>query len=194
MIATRVFASGMAAALSLSIAAPAFAATSDEVLLTQASFRTDDLCEGKTGAMRGRCIGDVLKRLKALRKEFRDALELERDEWKDAHAHLGVGAEYTKGLQEYTQSVNAKRRLFNEQQRVIEKVFFDEQKAIRTSATSTKPRGYTRQVTAGDLDAAEEKCSRYKDSSALRLCMRQQLRLIDPAATQRGAARVKPIR
>lgn len=194
MTASRLFASGIAAALSLSVAAPALAATSDEILLTQASFRTDDLCEGKTGTLRGRCISDVLKRIKALREEFRDALEVERDAWKAEHAHLGVSTEYSKGLQEYTQGVIAKRKLFNEQQRVLEKVFFDEQKTIRTTSTAGKARGYTRQVETGELDAAKEACSALKDSSAQRLCMRRQLRLIDPEATQRGIARTRRVR
>lgn len=183
---SRICTSGIAAMLSLSMAAPALAVSSDELLDIQTSFRTDDLCNGKTGTLRGRCISDVLKRIKALREEFRDALKIENTEWRSDHSHLGVSAEYKKALQEYTRDVSAKRRLFNEQQRDIEKAFFAEQKKIRTSAKADTPRGFTRTVKAGDMKAATKLCSSHKDSSAQRLCMRRQLRLIDPAARRMG--------
>ena len=184
----RLIASALTAAVALSAAAPAaLAMTSDEVIALQKEFKANDMCADKTQRLRGKCIGDVIKRIKSLRDEFRDALEDERKAWYDANSYLGVSTEYTSAIQKYTQDVLAKRKVFNDQQREIEKKFFDEQKAFLKQNGGSTGSGYTRPVTKTDLETATQKCAKQKDASGLRVCLRTQLRLSDPNARQMGA-------
>lgn len=179
--------------LCFSIAAPAFAKSSDEILAEQKSMSVTTVCEGRDRTLRayGKCVGDALKRINILREEFKDVLEEERKEWYLNHSNLGVSTEYSKALKAYTDEVNAKRKLFNIQQREVEKIFFAAQKAVRAtglSSSSSSSRGSARTpVTSTAEQEAKKKCSYQKDTTALRICMRQQLRLLDPAAKKMGA-------
>lgn len=183
MTSARIFNSAVAAMLCMGIAAPAFAATTDEILAQQKTFQADDICAGRTERNLGKCIGDVLKRIKALRKEFADALDVERKAWYDEHAGLGVSTEYSKALQTFITATAAKRKLFNDQQRIIEKLFFNSRKDVRENATATT-KTYTTDVDATAMEAATLKCAKVSDARGLRLCLRQQLRLLDPATRQ----------
>lgn len=183
MTPTRILNSAVAAMLCMGIAAPAFAATTEEILAEQKTFQTQSICEGRTERNLGKCIGDVLKRIKALRKEFTDALDVERKAWYDEHASLGVSTEYSKALQEFIAATGAKRKLFNDQQRVIEKLFFDSRKDVRENATTTT-KTYTTDVNAAAMEAATLKCAKVSDARGLRLCLRQQLKLLDPTTRQ----------
>lgn len=183
MTITRILNSAVAAMLCMGIAAPAFAATTDEILAEQKAFQANDICAGRTERNLGKCIGDVLKRIKNLRKEFADALDVERKAWYDEHAGLGVSAEYSTALRALITEATAKRKLFNDQQRIIEKLFFNTRKDVRENATATT-KTYTTNVDAAAMEAATLKCAKASDARGLRLCLRQQLRLLDPATRQ----------
>lgn len=190
MMHHKLLSAGISAALCLSLIPVAMAATtSDEVIAKQKAFKAVEMCEDKQGTFRGKCITDVIKRIAMLRDELKDALEIERTEWYKAHASLGVSEDYTKALNEYTKGVTAKRKLFNDQQRELEKIFFAKQKELLSSSksSSSSSSSRARPVTKTDLTSAEEKCAKIKDTTAKRLCMRQQLRFIDPAARKMGA-------
>ncbi len=183
----------MTGVICFSIATPAFAKTSDEILDEQKSFTVNQVCEGRDRTQRayGKCIGDALKRINMLRDEFNDALEIERTEWYESHSHLGVSAEYSQALKEFTTGVTAKRKLFSDQQRAAEKVFFAAQKTVRQeglSSSSNSSRSSLRPVKATDEKAAALKCAKVKDDNGKRLCIRQQLRLLNPGLSQMGAA------
>ncbi len=184
MTITRILNSAVAAMLCIGISAPAFAAsTTDEILAKQKEYQADEVCTGRTDKNLGKCIGDALKRIKALRKEFADALDVERKAWYDEHAGLGVSTEYSTALQEFIAATTAKRKLFNDQQRIIEKLFFNSRKDVRENATSTTTT-YTTNVNAAAMEAATLKCAKESDARGLRLCLRQQLKLMDPATRQ----------
>jgi hypothetical protein len=165
--------------------------TSEEILTELRAMDGNKLCQGQTGRLRGKCITDIIKRLKMLRGEFTDALEIERTAWYNVHSYLGVSDEYKKQLYAYLKLVNDKHKTFNDLQRALEKIFFAEQKAVRTNAnsSSSSSRGFTRSVSKTGMSDASLKCSKVKDDSAKRICLRGQLRLNDPAARQMGASR-----
>jgi len=189
MLHRTLLSAGISATLALSMIPSALALSSDEIIAKQKSFKAIEMCEDKQGTFRGKCITDVIKRIAMLRDELKDALEIERTEWYADHSNLGVSEEYTKALQDYTKEVSAKRKLFNDQQRELEKMFFAKQKELLSnqSSSSSSSRAYTRPVTKTDITNANDKCAKIKDTTAKRLCMRQQLRLIDPAARKMGA-------
>lgn len=188
MLHRTIVSAGLTAALSLSIIPSALALTSDDVLAKQQSLKAVEMCDGKSGTFRGKCITDVIKRIAMLRDELKDALEIERAQWYAEHAHLGVSTEYTKALQAYTKEVSAKRKLFNTQQREIEKIFFTKQKeALRTQQSGSSSSRSGRSINTTDLESAEQKCANQRSDTARRICLRQQLRLMDPAARRMGA-------
>lgn len=185
----RLIAAALTSATLVSMVPVAFAQSSDEILAEQKTMQVEQVCEGRDRSQRayGKCIGDAINRIKLLRDEFKDALEEERTAWYNEHSNLGVSAEYRTALNEYTAEVAAKRKLFNEQQRTIEKAFFDAQKSIRlggvsassSSAASSRP---TTRLTTTTEKEAEAKCANQKNESAIRVCMRQQLRMQTPNA------------
>ncbi len=181
---SRIIASASVAAVCFSSAAPALAATSDDILVKHKAFKAADLCEGRNERDQGRCIGDAIKRMKALLKDFNDALAEERTQWYKDNSSLGATAEYQTALRAYLDEISAKRKQFTQQQREIEKLFFTERKAVRENTASTEKPTYTRKITAADMEAAKEKCAKQTDSSGLRVCLRQQLKLIDPTTRQ----------
>lgn len=188
---TRITSAAVTGTLLFSLAVPAFAKTTDEIIAEQKSFKANELCEGKEGTNRGRCIGDVIKRINILKDEFKDALEEERTAWYLEHSNLGVSTEYRTALNAFLASTKTKRSTFTSQQREIEKLFFALQKEIRKTSSEITPQKehFTRRLTTMDLETATKKCenqSKRKDLRAVRLCVRQQLR--DPAARQMGAA------
>jgi hypothetical protein len=180
---SRIIASVSVAAACFSAAAPALAATSDDFLAEQKAFKASDLCEGRNQRDQGRCIGDAIKHMKALLKDFNDALAEERAQWYKDNSNLGATTEYQTLLRAYLTEISAKRKLFRDQQKEIEKLFFSERKTVREN-TLTEKTTYTRKITSADMDAAKEKCAKQTDSSGLRVCLRQQLKLIDPTTRQ----------
>jgi hypothetical protein len=180
---SRTIASLSTAVICLTSAAPAFAATSDDILVEQKAFVATELCTGRNARDQGRCIGDVLKRMKAMLKDFNDALNEERAAWYKENAALGTGTEYQTALRSYLDSITAKRKLFRDQQKEIEKLFFTDRKTVRENATPEK-KSYTRKITSADMEEAKKKCANQSDASGLRVCLRQQLKLIDPTTRQ----------
>ena len=180
---SRMIASASLAAVCLATASPALAATSDEILTQQKEFQAEELCAGRNARDQGRCIGDAIKRMKAMLKDFNDALNEERDAWYKENGAMGATTEYRTALRAYLDEVSAKRKLFRQQQQEIEKSFYSERKTVRQ--TETKPSTtYSRTITSEDMEAATQKCSKQSDASGLRVCLRLQLRLINPATRQ----------
>jgi hypothetical protein len=172
----RTFVSGaLAAAMSFSLAAPAFAATSDELIEQQRTFQSQDFCNGKTGREVGRCISDVLKDIKDLRDAFHDALRIERRAWDEENAGLGVGTERAAAFKAYMKSVMEKRNTFNSRQHEIEKSFFSTRKIVRKNPAPETP-VEPRKIVQIDMEAAKAKCSVYKKDDAVRVCIRQLVR------------------
>lgn len=179
---TRFLSSLSAVAIGLSILQPAFAAatSTEDVLAELASFDAATICKDREGRNLGKCIGDVVKRIGMLRDDFGQALKAERASWYEANGNLGVSAEYTIKLQQYLDGVKEKRAKFIELQRSLEKTFFAARKQILDSAESDT-KTYSREVKSGDLETAIMKCAKQADSKGLRICLRQQLRLMDPS-------------
>jgi hypothetical protein len=176
----KFIAAAISAASLFSIATPAFAATSDEIIAKQMEFNANEMCGDKTERLRGKCISDVLKNISRLKDEFRDALRKERKAWDEEHETLGISAEYSAALSEYTKTVLEKRKKFDQQQRTLEKSFFAEQQKYRIDNSGTQTRGNAKRISKEEMAAGIEKCAIQKDDSALRVCLRQQLRLQDP--------------
>jgi hypothetical protein len=185
MIPRRILSSLAAVSLSLTVLQPAFAATptTDDILTELRSFDPDTMCEGRTAKDLGRCIGDVVKRLGTLRKDFSQATRTERDAWYTLHGYLGVSSEYSTELQKYLDSTKAKRTEFTELQRTLEKAFFTVRKQVLESS-GTGSTTYSRRLEKTDIETATAKCAKQTDKSGLRVCMRQQLRLLDPRTRQ----------
>lgn len=186
MLARRILSSLVTATMCFSLMQPAMAARSsstatstDEVLATLKAFDPNTICTDRTGKDLGRCIGDVLKRIASLRNDFVQAERKERQAWMDAHGTLGIGTEYRTALQAYSDSVKAKRAEFTKIQRELEKIFFDQRKAILNSVSSGTG-SFTRVIKADDMQNATAKCAKQSDASGLRICLRQQLRLLNP--------------
>lgn len=187
----RASAAALTVLLSLSSVPAAYALTSNEILDEQKAIKGDELCSNKSGDQQGKCISDVLKRIKQLRDDFADALKEERVQWYFANTALGGGEEYAAALAQYTKDAQVKRQLFNAQQREIEKMFFSRQKIVRGSgmtSSSSSSSAYSRKVTSGDMTAAKDKCAKVKDEEGQRICLRTQLRLIDPKSKKMGGA------
>lgn len=185
MISRRLISGLAAVTVSLSVMQPAFAAavSTDEVLAELRTFNPDTICKGRTGKDLGRCIGDVIKRLSYLRNDFSQAMRAERDDWYELHGYLGVSAEYSTKLNEFLDGVKVKRTEFNTLQRTLEKAFFAVRKEILESS-GTGSTTYSRRIEKSDVENATAKCAKQTDRSGLRICMRQQLRLMDPRTRQ----------
>jgi|GEM_PF-6038563 len=183
MTSRRILSSLATVAISLSMMQPAFAAatSTDDVLTELQSFNPDTICAERTGKNLGKCISDVIKRISGLRNDFSQALTAERKEWYAAHGQLGISSEYSEALQAYLASVKTKRETFTELQRGLEKAFFAIRKQVLDSAESTDTPSFTREVKGADMEKATAKCAKQSDSRGLRICLRQQLRLQDPA-------------
>ena len=54
-----------------------------------------------------------------MKKEFAEALRIERNAWDDAHGHLGLSKERETLFQEYLKEVQAKRALFTKQDHLL---------------------------------------------------------------------------
>lgn len=188
----RASAAALTALLSLSSVPAAYALTSTEILEEQKAIKGDELCSNKSGEQQGKCISDVLKRIKQLRDDFADALKEERVQWYLDNSNLGAGEEYAAALSQHTRDAQAKRQLFNAQQREIEKLFFSRQKIVRgggaSSSSSSSSKAYSRKVTVDDMTAAKEKCASVRDEEGQRICLRTQLRLINPKSKKMGGA------
>lgn len=188
MISHRVLSSLATAAICLSVIQPAFAdtvagtpASSDDILAQLQAFDPNTICEGRTGKNLGKCIGDVIKRISVLRHDFNQALGTERDAWGKAHGLLGVSAEFNTALTAYLASVQQKRDTFVTTQRKLEKIFFDARKQVLdTSSTTTTPTTAP-SVTNSDLTSLTAICAKQSNPRGLRLCISQQLRLLNPA-------------
>ncbi len=178
---SRLLSSLTAASLCFSIMTPAFAAaaTTDEVLAELASFKPETMCAGRTDSNLGRCIGDVIKRIAAMHKEFTEALRTERDVWYGENGNLGLSTEYYIQLQTYLAGVKQKRTAFTDLQRSLEKTFFAARKQVLENAQKVTE-APTRTITAVDMDGAKAKCATQTNDTALRVCLRQQLRLLSP--------------
>lgn len=178
---SRFLSSAAAVAIGLSILQPAFAAptSTDAVLAELASFDPATICEGREGKNLGKCIGDVIKRIGMLRDDFSQALTAERIAWYDAYGNLGATSEYTTKLQQYVEGVKEKRAKFTSLQKSLEKTFFATRKQILESAESNT-KTFTADIKSGDLEAATAKCARQSNAKSLRICLRQQIRAMDP--------------
>lgn len=177
----RILSSIATATICFSMMQPAFAssASTDEVLAELKTFDPSTMCAGREGKNLGKCIGDVIKRISTLRFEFTQAEKRERNAWYQEHGQLGVSAEYSKLLQEYLAGVKIKRTEFTTVQRDLEKVFFAARKTVLDNAESGTG-SYTRAVTGADLEAAKAKCAKQSNNGGLRICLSQQLRLLNP--------------
>ncbi len=181
MIFQRLLSSVVTASVCMSFVQPVVAATktSDDILVELKAFDASSMCEGREGKNLGRCISDVVKRITALRNAFNDALKIERNAWYAEHGNLGVSSEYATKLQEYLSDVKEKRSAFSDIQRSLEKTFFTTRKEVRESTTANSL-SVSRKLEPNDMEAATAKCAKQSNANGLRICLRQQIRLMDP--------------
>lgn len=166
--------------------------TSDAILREQTSMLEEtDVCANED-RNRGQCITDTLKHLKSLRDEFSRALDAERTTWLNKNGTQSTATtEYRQALQEYLATVAEKRRLFNTQDRTIQKGFFDEQKAARSSAGSSSS---SSSRTSTSMKAAQRACAGLKNSSAQRVCLRSQFRVGSLTEARKAALERRTLR
>lgn len=160
--------------------------TSEEVVAKIRSYDANTLCAGRTGTELGKCVTDMIKALRRLQDELHDALELERTAWEADHASLGASPEYRTARTAYLQEVSARRKAFNDAKRAIEKSFFDMRRTVRVE-NSGGTTGFSRPISASDIEDATQKCAKHRDTDSLRICLRNQLRMSDPNARRMGA-------
>lgn len=177
------FLSALAAGMmAFSVAAPAFAVgTAEEVLIKLSEYEETDLCVKKSGREAGRCMTDVLKRIKQLQDEFDDALRIKRREWDKANGHLGIGNERKIAFKEYMKGITEIRNTFKKRQKALEQRFFDENTVTRKNIPDVEPKdSYKAQI---DMAAALAKCEgAYTKEATIRICVRQAVRM----ATAKG--------
>jgi len=94
---------------------------------------------------------------------------------------MGVTPEFMKLRQEFLKSQLAELKAFEAGQLAVKKAMNEGQKTFQQNKSATSS-GYTRTLNGEDAKAAKEKCAKVKDDRAMRMCLRQALKVQDPAA------------
>lgn len=160
-------------ALVIGVSAPAHARDFQRSVETGKRIDTD--CSKKEGDFRGKCITDVLKQWSREVQQFREKQEKERKAWRLEHGRLGVTTEYRTALKEFNAKLQADKKAFNERQSIQRDEFY--QRLEDKPAGDSTNNGITRRLNSSQESEARKKCSGQKDTTALRICMRQQLRM-----------------
>lgn len=191
----RIVASSTLITLSLGFAQAAMA---EEVWAVEKTETIEDLsrqltslsCEGKEGREIGRCITDVLKRIKTIEYNFSQWYKAEVAAWRKANDGDGISEEYTLALKAFNDMMQEKRKYFQEQVRTVRKAFFDQQTIIRVQKGEVNTKG-SKSLNTAEVQELLKQCSEKfaSDQDAERVCLRNIL--------QRQAAvdkRLAPIR
>jgi|GEM_PF-6067042 len=145
-------------------------------------------CATASGVNKSKCERDQIKQWDREMQFFREKQNDKVEQWHLDNDTRGLTPEYQADLSAFNKSIQQEQKAFNEAMKVARKKFFDDLKALRGTIdqTGTTPRK-GRQVTPADEATAKEKCKRHKSKEALRVCVRQQLKLATPGVTIRGA-------
>ncbi len=156
------------------------AATVDTTVTSKQYVEGVDPCAEEDAKNRGKCQSDVQKDLARELDAFSQDQRQERDAWKTAHAHLGIGQEYRVALQEFLAEQKVDREAFKARQLSIRKVLNEGRKTVRQQGTEAQ--GYRREVTGEEAAEAKTACAKVKDDRAKRICLRRELRITNPDA------------
>lgn len=175
----RLVASSVLATLSLALAPAALA--EDAVAPVENVETIEDLsreltslsCEGKEGREIGRCITDVLKRIKAIEFNFSLWYKNEVKTWRSAHDNDGISEEYTLALKAFNDQMQEKRKYFQEQVRIVRKAFFDQQTVVRVQKGEVNTKGSKSLTTAEEQELLKQCSEKFaSDQDAERVCLR----------------------
>lgn len=167
---------------------PEEAHTTTEMNEYATSLLTANRCVNAESAQKNRCVSDMLNDIKRLRQDYLDAEEIEIAAWHLEHDPAGLSAENVRAARAYHAEMHTRKKAFFDILRQISKQTFDVHHTVRGSKGPPPTRGYSRSIGTGDLAAAKAACKKQDDTTALRICMRQQLRTTDPNARRMGAA------
>lgn len=191
----RIVASSVLATLSLGFAHTAMAEETwnekePETIESLSRELTSLSCEGKEGREIGRCITDVLKRIKAIEHNFSLWYKAEVAAWRKAHDGDGISEEYTLALKAFNDMMQEKRKYFQEQVRNVRKAFFDQQTIVRVQKGEVNTKG-SKLLTTAEVQELLKQCNEKfaSDQDAERVCLRNMI--------QRQAAvdkRLAPVR
>lgn len=174
----------LSAVILLNTATPALARDFQRSVETGKRINTD--CARLEGTFRGKCITDVLKQWSREIQQFREVQEKERKSWNLEHGKLGVTAEYRTALKEFLAKQRADKKAFNERQKMQRDEFYA--RLGESPAGDSTNNGVTRRLNSSQESEARKKCADQKDTTALRICMRQQLRIHSAKVIRRGTA------
>ncbi len=175
----RIIASSVLTSLSLALAPAAFA--EDAVAPVENVETVESLsrslaslsCDGKEGKETGRCITDVLKRIKTIEYNFAQWYKREVAAWRKANDGDGISEEYTLALKAFNDQMQEKRKYFQEQVRLVRKAFFDRQTIVRVQKGEVKTKGSTPLTTTGEQELLKQCDEKFaSDQDAERVCLR----------------------
>jgi HPt (histidine-containing phosphotransfer) domain-containing protein len=126
-------------------------------------------------------MSDAINSIARLQHDYREMQQADRQAWYDAHASMGVTADYRKALAAFVAQQTADLKAFKAQLEAFRKEVSDEQKSLKGSV-KTGNNGYAKRVTADESAAATEKCKNEKSNERQRICLRRALRTDDPNA------------
>lgn len=171
----RLIASSALAVLSFSSFSVAFAEETPMTIDTLAESLKNLSCAEKQGKAIGTCISDVLKRIKTIEHDF--ALQYKEDVkvWRAAHDGEGISKEYTVAQKQFNDMMQEKRRVFQEQVRLIRKAFFDQQNLQRVQKGEVNTKGSQELTTSSETDARKACVSWDNDEDEVRVCLRNAL-------------------
>jgi len=95
--------------------------------------------------------------------------------WRAAHDGDGISTEYVKAQKEFNDTMQLKRKNFQEAVRVIRKTFFDQQNTLRVKKGEVNTKG-SQTLTTSAEDAVRKECISWDDDEdEVRVCMRNAL-------------------
>ncbi len=174
----RIVASSVLATLSLGFAQAAMAEEvwteeTPETIESLSHELTSLTCEGKEGREIGRCITDVLKRIRTIEYNFSLWYKRQVKEWRAEHDGDGISEEYTLALKAFNDQMQEKRKYFQEQVRNVRKAFFDEQTIVRVQKGEVNTKGSTSLTTAEEKELLKQCNEKFaSDQDAERVCLR----------------------
>lgn len=183
---TRPLALCLSLVLGLSTVTTAVAKTTDELLSEIQITSSKTPCQKTVGKAFAQCTVDTLKNWKVIKDDYNDAEEEEHTEWHLTNDSMGITEAYAKAHQAFHVELSEKQKTFKAAINIQKRLLTAAGKTIRISAPKSSAR-FTQRIDASQESSAATKCSYTKDTTALRICMRQVLRLNNPNVRKMGA-------
>jgi hypothetical protein len=92
-------------------------------------------CVQQTGRGVGLCYSDMIKQWQRATKDFVNAQEVKRNQWRSAHGQMGRTDEYLKMLKDFSDGMHAESETFFKNLKAEQRAFFDARKQLLNAGT-----------------------------------------------------------